>query len=64
MANIASALGNQHTLVLNILETLCGHDETVIRDRAVKSITKLMEKYADNEVHNYILPLVDHSFYF
>jgi len=26
LANIAPALGNQHTLVLPMLEILCGHD--------------------------------------
>lgn len=42
MTNVAAALGTQHTVVLPILENLCAHDETVVRDRAVKSITKLI----------------------
>lgn len=58
LTNIAPALGAQHTIVLPILENLCAHDETVIRDRAVKSLTKIMEKYTDNEINNFILPLV------
>jgi len=28
LANVGPALGNQHTIVLPILENLCGHDET------------------------------------
>jgi serine/threonine-protein phosphatase 2A regulatory subunit A len=58
LTNIAPVLGAQHTIVLPILENLCAHDETVIRDRAVKSLTKLIEKYTDNEINNFILPLV------
>ena len=59
LANVGPALGNQHTIVLPILENLCGHDETVVRDRAVKSITKLIERYGENDNNNYILPLVN-----
>ena len=58
LANVGPALGNQHTIVLPILENLCGHDETVVRDRAVKSITKLIERYGENDTNNYILPLI------
>lgn len=58
LTNIAPVLGVQHTIILPILETLCAHDETVIRDRAVKSLTKLIEKYSDNEINNFILPLI------
>jgi hypothetical protein len=58
LANVGPALGPQHTAVLPILETLCAHDETVVRDRAVKSITKLFEKYSDSDIHNVILPIV------
>ena len=42
MTNVGSALGSQHHVVLPILENLCAHDETVVRDRAVKSIAKLI----------------------
>ncbi len=51
-------LGIQHTLVLPYLENLCAHDETVVRERAVSSITKLLELYADNDINNYIIPLI------
>jgi serine/threonine-protein phosphatase 2A regulatory subunit A len=51
-------LGNQHTLVLPYLENLCAHDETVVRERAVSSITKLLDLYADNDINNYIIPLI------
>ncbi len=51
-------LGNQHTLVLPYLENLCAHDETVVRDRAVNSVTKLLDLYSDNDINNYIIPLV------
>ena len=51
-------LGNQHTLVLPFLESLCAHDETVVRERAVNSITKLLDLYSDNDINNYIIPLV------
>lgn len=51
-------LGNQHTIVLPFLENLCAHDETVVRERAVASITKLLDLYSDNDINNYIIPLV------
>lgn len=51
-------LGIQHTLVLPYLENLCAHDETVVRERAVSSITKLLDLYTDNDINNYIIPLV------
>lgn len=41
-------LGAQHTQVLQLLEYLCSHDETVVRDRAVKSINKLIPSFSDN----------------
>jgi hypothetical protein len=51
-------LGNQHTFILTYLEQLCAHDETVVRERAVNSITKLLDLYSDNDINNYIIPLV------
>lgn len=51
-------LGNQHTLILPYLEQLCAHDETVVRERAVNSITKILDLYSDNDINNYIIPLV------
>ncbi len=51
-------LGAQHTLVLPYLENLCAHEETVVRERAVSSITKLLDLYTDNDINNYIIPLV------
>lgn len=51
-------LGNQHTLVLPYLEQLCAHDETVVRERAVNSITRILDLYSDNDINNYIIPLV------
>ena len=51
-------LGPQHTLILPYLENLCAHDETVVRERAVKSITKILELYSENDINNYIIPLI------
>lgn len=51
-------LGAQHTIVLPYLENLCSHDETVIRERAVTSISKLFVNYSDNEINNFIIPLI------
>lgn len=51
-------LGNQHTLILHYLEALCAHDETVVRERAVASITRLLDLYSDNDINNFIIPLV------
>lgn len=51
-------LGAQHTLVLPYLENLCAHEETVVRERAVSSITKLLDLYTDNDINNYIIPLI------
>ena len=56
-------LGTQHTNVLLYLENLCSHDETVIRERAVTSISKLFVNYSDNEINNFIIPLVKEKFY-
>jgi len=55
---LAPLLGAQHTLVLPYLENLCTHDETVVRERAVTAISKLLSNYTDNEVNNFIVPLV------
>lgn len=56
-------LGSQHTLVLPYLENLCGHDETVVRERDVSSITKLLDLYNDNDFNNYIITLVENKIY-
>ncbi len=56
--NFRPLLGAQHTLVLPYLENLCTHDETVVRERAVIAISKLLSNYTDNEVNNFIVPLV------
>lgn len=56
--NIAPLLNNQHVLVLQYLENLCAHDETVVRERAVKSITKLLDLYSENDIANHVIPLI------
>ena len=52
-------LNNQHPYILTFLENLCAHDETVVRERAVKSISKLVnDLYTENDIGNHIIPLV------
>lgn len=53
-----SLLGNQHIIVLPYLENLCGQEETVVRDRAVKSIINLITNATDAEINNNLVPLV------
>lgn len=48
----------QHTIVLPYLEALCSHDETVVRERAVASISKLAINLSENEINNFIITLV------
>lgn len=48
----------QHTIVLQYLEALCSHDETVVRERAVTSISKLSLNMNENEINNFIIPMV------
>ena len=56
-------LGTQHTLVLPYLENMCGHEETLVRERAVSSITKFLDLYNDNDFNNYIILLVENQIY-
>lgn len=57
-ASLSPLLGTQHALILPYLEALCAHDETVVRERAVTSITRLLDLYSDNDINNFIIPLV------
>lgn len=45
-------------MVVPYLENLCGQDETVVRDRAVKSIINLISNATDAEINNTLVPLV------
>ena len=55
-----SILGSpHHTVVLSYLENLCSHDETVVRERAVASISKLSLSFTENEINNFIIPMVE-----
>lgn len=51
-------MANQHMIVVPYLENLCGQDETVVRDRAVKSIINLITNATDAEINNTLVPLV------
>lgn len=41
------------------LEALCAHDETVVRERAVASISKISQHLSENEINNFIIPMVN-----
>lgn len=45
-------------IVVPYLENLCGQDETVVRDRAVKSIINIITNATDGEINNILVPLV------
>lgn len=45
--------------VIPYLENLCGQDETVVRDMAVKSIVNMIPNCSDAEINNHIIPMVD-----
>ena len=51
-------LGPQHMIVVPYLENLCSQDETVVRDRAVKSIISLVANATDAEINNTLVPAV------
>lgn len=44
--------------VMPLLEGLCGQDETVVRDMAVKSLISLMANVSDADINNYFTPMV------
>ena len=44
--------------VIPYLENLCGQDETVVRDMAVKSIVNMIPNCSDAEINNHIIPMV------
>jgi hypothetical protein len=51
-------LGANQMAVIPYLENLCGQDETVVRDMAVKSIVNLIPTASDAEITNHIIPMV------
>lgn len=51
-------LGANQMAVIPYLENLCGQDETVVRDMAVKSIVNLIPTASDAEINNHIIPMV------
>lgn len=51
-------LGNHQMAVMPILEGLCGQDETVVRDMAVKSLIGIMVNASDADINNYFTPMV------
>ena len=46
------------TTFLPLLETLCTHDETVVRDQASKSLTIISKHLGDAEMTNVFCPIV------
>lgn len=44
--------------VLPYLDNLCGQDETVVRDMAVKAIVNMIPTVSDAEINNHIIPMV------
>lgn len=57
MANISTILENKLAL-LPLLETLCTTDETVVRDQAVKSLSKIAEALTNSDIQNIFAPMM------
>ena len=61
---IAEELGKIHvqienkTILIPLLETLCGADETVVREQAVKSLTKIAEVLSSTDIQGIFAPMV------
>jgi serine/threonine-protein phosphatase 2A regulatory subunit A len=61
---IAEELGKVFTLLENklvllpLLEALCCTDETVVREQAVKSLSKIAETLANPDIQNIVVPTV------
>ena len=51
-------LNPDKTGFLNLLETLAKSDETVVREQATKSLTKICQNLSDEELQNVFCPLV------
>ena len=45
-------------IIVPFLETLSAQDETVVRDRAVKSIINLIPNATDAEINSILVPVV------
>ncbi|MDR3736514.1 MAG: hypothetical protein P4L10_13390 [Acidobacteriaceae bacterium] len=61
---IAEELGKIFTYLENklallpLLETLCGMDETVVREQAVKSLSKIADALSATDIQNIFAPMV------
>lgn len=61
---IAEELGKIHVLIENkilllpLLEALCSVDETVVREQAVKSLSKIVDTLPPIDVQNMYAPMV------
>ena len=61
---IAEELGKISTLLENklsllpLLETLCSTDETVVREQAVKSLSKIADALTPTDMQNVFAPMV------
>ena len=53
-------LGANQMAVIPMLEGLCGQDETVVREMAVKSLVSIMTNASDADINAFITPMVDH----
>lgn len=58
LGNIAMIIPNQPLLVLPQLELLAGFDETVVREKAIQSITTICTLINDQEVATQIIPML------
>ncbi|OMJ90390.1 hypothetical protein SteCoe_7309 [Stentor coeruleus] len=62
---LAESLGSIYSFVqsspnslLNLLETLAGLDETVVRDQSVKTLNDISKTLSDNDMINIFIPIV------
>lgn len=61
---IAEELGKVFTLLDNklallpLLETLCSTDETVVREQAVKSLSKIAETLPNSDIQNIVASII------
>jgi hypothetical protein len=51
-------LGNHQMAIMPLLEGLCGQEETVVRDMAVKSLIAMMTSASDSDINSYFVPMV------
>ena len=58
LGDIYSFVQSNPSTLLNLLESLAGLDETVIRDQAVKTLNEISKTLSDADLNNLFIPSI------